>query len=137
MSTHPKALSNEGITPERYKELRAVCHQYPEYRRILERERRGLTEKPMGRPSAWRRSDPTGNRAVAIAASRCARRVALIEQTANAAAGAAIAPALIESVSTERGYDALKTRPPCGRRMFYVLRLAFYILLDTRLDEQD
>lgn len=137
MSTHPKALTNEGITPERYKELRAICHQYPEYRRILERERRGMTEKPTGRPSAFRQKDPTGNRAVSIAASRCARRVSLIERTASAAAGAAIAPALIESVSTERNFEALRNRPPCGRRLFYVLRLGFYILLDTRLDEEE
>lgn len=137
MSTHPKALALEGITPERYKELKSICHQYPEYKRILERERLGLTEKPQGRSSAWRPSDPTGNRAVSVASGRCARRVTLIERTASAAAGAAIAPMLIESVTTERSYDTLRKKPPCGRRLFYVLRLSFYILLDIRLTDAE
>ena len=138
MRNHPRALENEGITPERYKELRAICEQYPEYVRLLRRARAGLEERPNrkgGRGGAWRRPDPTGNVAVEIVArfSWYSDRIALIEGCARAVAGNAIAPALLECVTEGRNFDILRKRPPCGRQTFYKLRLLFFILLDARL----
>ena len=138
MRNHPMALANEGITPERYTELRAICGQYPDYKRTLERARHGLVEDPRrrrSRSSAWKQPDPTGN-AAAVLADRfgwMSERVRLIEHCAREAAGSAVAPALIESVTEGRTYDALRHRPPCGRRFFYAVRLGFFVLLDVRL----
>lgn len=136
MRKHPRALANEGITPERYAELIHACRQYPGYVRYLRRVRAGLEDRPSkaGKGGAWRRPDPTGN-AAAYVADRTAwysARVQMIEACARAAAGSAIAPALIECVTEGRAYDALKRRPPCGREMFYRMRLLFFVLLDER-----
>lgn len=138
MRKHPRALEAEGITPERYAELRAVCRQYPGHVRYLRLVRSGLEERPerrRGRSGVWKKPDPTGN-AAAYVADRTAwesSRVQLIEGCARAVAVAAVVPALIECVTEERGYDILRHRPPCGRQAFYRTRLLFFILLDARL----
>ena len=136
MRNHPKALEREGITPARYAELRAICRQYPDNVRYLSKVRAGLEDRPArrGRPSAWKQPDPTGN-AAAYNADRAAweaSRVQLVEGCAHAVAGPAIAPALIECVTLERSYEALRHRPPCGWKYFYKLRLLFFVLLDAR-----
>lgn len=134
MRKHPKRLSEAGIGPWRYAELRAICRQYPEAKRDLERARNGIVDRRPGR-GAWKQPDPTGNAAVALAAMPQARVVKLVEETAEAVADRAIAPALIKSVTWGRAFDKLRPRPPCGHNQFNSLRLAFYIELDRRMNE--
>lgn len=133
----PKALENEGITRERYQELQAICRQYHQHKREIRRAQAGLTDKPTRRrgPSAWKRPDPTGNAAAAVADATAyyRARVQLIDGCARAAAGSAVAPALIECVTEGRAFDKLRHCPPCGKEMFYKLRLLFFILLDERM----
>ena len=133
----PKALEDEGITRERYQELLAICRQYREYKRIIRRFETGTANRPERRrgPGAWKRPDPTGNAAAAVADATAyyRARVKLIDGCARAAAGSAVAPALIECVTEGHAFETLKHRPPCGRQMFYRLRLLFFVLLDERL----
>ncbi len=81
--------------------------------------------------AAWRRPDPTGNAALALADNPDGRRVALIEQCAGAVAEPVTAAAILKSVTEGQPWSRL--RPPCGEKQFYVLRLLFYIELDRRL----
>lgn len=140
MSKHPAALAREGITPERYQEMLAICRQYRRYKNEIRLWQAGLVERPRrGRGGAWRQPDPTGNAAAGIAdATSWERgRVRLIEETAQKAAGSAVAPAILENVTEGRNYDCLRRRPPCGRRQFYICRLGFFLLLDARLREHE
>ena len=130
MRQHPARLTAAGITPARYGELRNFCRQYREYKRALANARAGIVDRgPRG--GAWRKPDPTGNRAASLADHPAARRVALIEQCAGAVAEPAVAKALLRYVTAGEGYYA--TRPPVGRNQFYILALLFYIELDRRL----
>lgn len=135
MRTHPARLSAAGITPWRYAELRAVCRQYREYRRALERARQGIVDRPARRSGKWRRPDPTGNAAVSIAAMPEQRMVRQIDQSAAAVAEPAVAAGIVKSVTEGIPYEKLRKRPPCGRNQFYVLVHLFYIELDARLRE--
>ncbi len=138
MRNHPRALANEGITPERYKELRDMCLQYRQHKRSIRIFQAGLENRlPSRRSGAWKRPDPTGNAAASVADNTAwyRKRVQLIDACARAAAGSAIAPALIECVTEDRAFEKLRHSPPCGREMFYKLRLLFFILLDARLKE--
>lgn len=130
MPKHPARLKNVGISQARYEELKAVCRQYRECRRRLELARAGIVDRSEGR-GAWRRPDPTGNAALALADHPDARRVALIEQCAQAVAEPVTAAAILKSVTEGQPWSRL--RPPCGEKQFYVLRLLFYIELDRRL----
>lgn len=132
MRSHPKTLSEMGIGPWRYAELRAICRQYPEAKKRLEEARRGIMDRKPGR-GAWRQPDPTGNSAIILAAMPEARIVKLVEGSAAAVATPSIAPGLIESVSRGRPYDQLKHKPPMGHNQFNRLRLTFYVELDRRL----
>ena len=133
MRKHPSRLLEAGISPARYDELRAVCRQYPEYRRQLERARAGIVDRPRRRGGAWRKPDPTGNTAIQLAALPFVRRMRAIEQSANAVAVPNIAEALIKNACEGMPYYQL--RPAIGERQFYVLRQLFFIELDSRIDE--
>lgn len=133
MRRHPATLAAAGISPARYDELKNICRQYREYKRQLNLARAGVSDKKGG-SGAWRKPDPTGNAAVALADHPCARRVRIIEQCAKEAAEPPIAQALLKSVTQGVSYEHL--RPPCGARQFYGMRLAFFIRLDARLWEE-
>lgn len=133
MRQHPRRLSEAGISPERYGELQRVCRQLPEYRERLRRLRAGIVDKPA--PSgAWRKSDPTGNRAMELADNPWARRIRIIEDAAREVAPPVVARAILFSVSNRNfPYELIEPKPPCGRRQFYRARLDFYIELDRRM----
>lgn len=133
MRKHPSRLLEAGISPARYDELRAVCRQYPEYRRQLERARAGIVDRPRRRSGAWRKPDPTGNTAIQLASLPFVRRMRAIEQSANAVAVPNIAEALIKNACEGMPYYQL--RPAIGERQFYVLRQLFFIELDSRIDD--
>ena len=135
MKTHPARLTDAGIGPWRYAELRAMCRQYRENKRALERARQGIIDRPRRHGGKWRLPDPTGNAAVNIAAMREQRAVRLIEQSAAAVAEPVVAKAIIRYVADGVPYDRMRQRPPCGRNQFYVLCLLFYIELDARMEE--
>lgn len=133
MRTHPARLSEAGISPARYAELRAICRQYGEARRQLALARAGVVDRPARRSGKWRRPDPTGNAAIAIADHPAQRRVAVIERCAHRVAEPTVAGAILKSVSEGIPYGKLYRRPPIGERQFNVLRLLFYIELDREL----
>lgn len=129
---HPARLAAAGISPARYDELRAVCRQYPEYRRQLERARAGIEDRPRRRGGAWKLPDPTGNAAIHLASLPFVRRLRAIEESAAAVAEPAIAEALIKNAC--EGIQYYRLRPAIGERQFYVLRQLFFIELDLRVD---
>lgn len=131
MRTHPSRLNAAGISSARYAELRAFCRQYPEYRRQLADARAGIVDRPARRNGKWRKPDPTGNAAIAIADHPAARRVRLIERCAARVAEPVIAQAILRNVTEGDNYYRL--RPPCGDKQFYVLRQLFFIELDREL----
>lgn len=131
MRTHPARLSEAGISPARYAELRAICRQYGEARRQLALARAGVVDRPARRSGKWRRPDPTGNAAIAIADHPAQRRVAVIERCANRVAEPAVAGAILRYVSEGVSYH--RSQPPVGRNQFYILVLLFYIELDREM----
>lgn len=136
MRKHPARLAAAGITPWRYAELRAICRQYREHKRALERARLGIVDRPRRRAGAWRLPDPTGNAAIRIADMREQKTVRLIEQSADAVAEPIVAEAIIRNVTEGVPYEHMHKRPPCGRNQFYVLCLLFYIELDARMGNE-
>lgn len=133
MRKHPARLSAAGISPARYDELRAVCRQYRECKRRLAMAHAGIVDRPERRSGAWKKPDPTGNAAIALADHPDARRVKLIEQCADAVAEPVIAAALLKYVTEGRAWEYQCQRPPIGRTQFYILALLFYIEMDRRL----
>lgn len=133
MSTHPEWLTQAGITPGRYAELRAICRQYPEYVKALRRRRAGIVDKPNRGPGPWKRPDPTGNAAASIVDDTAwlDARIKMIERCANKCAPPGVARAVLKSVTRETTYESLS--PPCGKRQFYSYRLWFYVLLDEAI----
>ena len=131
MRKHPRRLTEAGVSPARYAELRDVCRQYREMRRDVERARHGL----FGRFELKSRRDPTGNTAAAVASMPQARRCRIIEQCAGDVAGRIVGRAILKSVTDGDAYARL--RPPCGERQFYQLRLSFFAELDRRLWEME
>lgn len=133
MRKHPARLAAAGITPARYDELRAICRQYRECKRRLAWAHAGIVDKPERRSGVWKKPDPTGNAAMALADHPDARRVRLIEQCAAAVAEPVIAAALIKFVTEGRAWEYQSPRPPIGRTQFYILALLFYIEMDRRM----
>ena len=131
---HPKRLRAAGISEYRLTELKAVCRQYPAYKKWLTNARAGIVDRPEGRSSAWHKPDPTGNAAIRIADSMAARRVKLIEQSANAVSEPIVARGLLKYVTEGTAYDYQHPRPPVGRNQFYILALLFYIEMDRRME---
>lgn len=134
MRKHPALLEEAGIDAMRYNELQWICRQYPGYVRKIRRVRAGIVDRPPGRAGRWKRPDPTGNAAVNIAGEVAwmEARVKMIDACARKVAPAAVAKAIVKSV-TERGASYETLRPPCGRRQFFDLRLWFYRYLDEAL----
>ena len=135
MRRHPQILSDNGITPQRYQELQAICRQYPIYVRMLRRASAGIVDKPNRRTGAWKQPDPTGNQAASLADSmRFEReRMAMIERCLKQSAPTYLYKPLLKSVT--EGYTWEHLRPPCGKRQFYDARLWFFIALDEGLRE--
>lgn len=134
MRTHPARLSNAGITPARYEELRAICRQYRWMKRAMDRARAGIVDRPEGKSGAWHRPDPTGSAAISLAGHPYAKRMKQIEESAAKVAEPVVAAALLRNVTEGWSYEHL--RPPCGEKQFYVIRQLFYIELDRRLWEE-
>ena len=107
MRKHPRALSDAGISPARYAELKSICRQYREMRRSVH--------------VGW----PDGNRRAK------AWRVGAIEKAAEDAGGNVIGTALLINVTEDKSYAKLE--PPCGPRQFYQMRTALFIKLDDIL----
>ena len=107
MKKHPRALSDAGISPARYDELKSICKQYLEMRRSVS--------------VGW----PDENSRVKM------WRVGAIEKAAEDAGGNVIGTALLINVTEGKSYAKLET--PCGPRQFYQMRTALFINLDDRL----
>ena len=126
-----RRLSEAGITTPRLLELKAMCLQYPQYKRQLAEARSGVVDRPNRTSGAWHKPDPTGNAAIAIADHPAQKRVNMIERCANRVAEPVVAAALLKNVTADVGYN--KLRPPCGPNQFYVTRQLFFIELDREL----
>lgn len=134
MRKHPSRLSAAGISPARYDELRAICRQYRECKRRLAWAHAGIVDRPERRSGAWKKPDPTGNAAMALADHPDAKRVRLIEQCAAAVAEPVVARGLLLYVTEGRAWEYQSPRPPIGRNQFYVTAQLFYIELDRCLE---
>lgn len=134
MRKHPSRLSTAGISPARYDELRAICRQYRECKRRLAWAHAGIVDRPERRSGAWKKPDPTGNAAMALADHPDAKRVKLIEQCAAAVAEPVVARGLLLYVTEGRAWEYQSPRPPIGRNQFYVTAQLFYIELDRCLE---
>lgn len=133
MRTFPERLKAAGITPNRYRELQAICRDYPDYKRRLRRARAGIVDRPARASGACHRPDPTAGEAMFLAAHPAARRVKLIEDCARRVAEPCVAAAILKNVTEDISWE--KQRPPIGMNQFYAIRLAFYVELDRRLWE--
>lgn len=134
MRKHPARLAAAGISPARYDELRAICRQYWECKRRLAWAHAGIVDRPERRSGAWKKPDPTGNAAMALADHPDAKRVKLIEQCAAAVAEPIVARGLLLYVTKGRAWEYQSPRPPIGRNQFYVIAQLFYIELDRCLE---
>lgn len=119
MRQHPRALAEGEISPARYEELKSICRQYREMRMVVSMAERYGHHRALSGDASRDRELPE------------ARRVRIIEQTAMAAGGEAVGPAILRNVTEGQIYA--KLRPPCGERQFYQLRLEFYRELDKQL----
>lgn len=129
---HSKKYMEAGISPARLKELKGFCLQYKEMQRIVRMARAGIVDRREGN-GAWRKPDPTGNAAQALADNPAARRVKLIEDCAAAVAVPVIAGYILRNVTEGESWDTMT--PPVDRNIFYDLTRDFYIELDKRLWE--
>ena len=136
MRKHPARLAAAGISPARYDELRAICRQYRECKRRLAWAHAGIVDRPERRSGAWRKPDPTGNAAMALADHPDARRVRMIELCAATVAEPVVARCLLQYVAEGRAWEFQNPRPPMGRNQFYVTAQLFYIELDRALADQ-
>ena len=134
MRKHPSRLSTAGISPARYDELRAICRQYWECKRRLAWAHAGIVDRPERQSGAWKKPDPTGNAAMALADHPDAKRVKLIEQCVAAVAEPVVARGLLLYVTKGRAWEYQSPRPPIGRNQFYVTAQLFYIELDRCLE---
>lgn len=134
MRKHPARLAAAGISPARYDELRAICRQYWECKRRLAWAHAGIVDRPERWSGAWKKPDPTGNAAMALADHPDAKRVKLIEQCAAAVAEPVVARGLLLYVTKGRAWEYQSPRPPIGRNQFYVTAQLFYIELDRCLE---
>jgi hypothetical protein len=131
MRKHPRRLSEAGITPARYDELRAICRQYGQYKAEAAAIERGEIDR-RGGSGAWHPKDPTGDEALRRADNFARRRVALIEGAAKGAGP--LAPYVLRSVTEGLRFEFV--RPPCGEKQFYRERLMYYIALDRMLRDR-
>lgn len=127
---HPRILREAGISPARYRELQDICAQYREYRRMIAMVRAGIEDR-RGHGSAWHRPDPTGEKAVRLAAMAAEGRIRMIDTAATRVGGPVVGRAILRSVTERIDYDRLS--PPLGRKQFYALRLWFFVELDRAL----
>ena len=134
MRKHPARLAAVGISPARYDELRAICRQYWECKRRLAWAHAGIVDRPERQSGAWKKPDPTGNAAMALADHPDAKRVKLIEQCVAAVAEPVVARGLLLYVTKGRAWEYQSPRPPIGRNQFYVTAQLFYIELDRCLE---
>lgn len=120
-------LDDYGISCWRYKQLYALCRQYPEKRKILASVRELDALANDGLPHGNGTSDPTARKA--DKALQLREDIALIEDTAREV-DPANWTALIRNVTEGVPYEYLQVY--CGRRQFYESRRKFFWILDRR-----
>lgn len=120
-------LTDYGISTWRYRELYALCRQYPEMQRELAAARELDARCSDGMPHGNTVTDPTARRAEA--ALKIREKIAVIEDAAREA-DAVNWKELLENVTRGTRYEYLQVY--CGRRQFYENRRKFFWLLDQR-----
>ena len=103
-------------------------------RNVTELCHAGIVDRPERQSGAWKKPDPTGNAAMALADHPDAKRVKLIEQCVAAVAEPVVARGLLLYVTKGRAWEYQSPRPPIGRNQFYVTAQLFYIELDRCLE---
>lgn len=120
-------LDDYGISCWRYKQLYAMCRQYPEKRKILSSCRELDAMVNDGLPHGNSKADPTARKA--DIALQLQHDIALIEDTARAVDRVNWLP-LLQNVTEGVPFEHLQVY--CGRRQFYEMRRKFFLLLDNR-----
>ena len=132
----PRWITQHGISPSRYAELRAFCRQYPEWKveaaSMLGTAGAGTESAPRGSEPG----DPTG-RAVERR-ERILAKIALVESCAAAIDGGRWYQALILNACNGMSYDCIRDLHPATLRtsmvgQFFKARHAFFCLLDQRM----
>lgn len=126
-------LDEYGISKNRYKELRAFCLQYPEWKE-KESEILDSGTAPQDGPAVKNHiSDPTQKKGLALILSNVTGKIKLIEDTARDV-DVILAEYLIRNVTTEYyGYqDLVKCGMVCSRSDFYRKRRQFFYYLNQK-----
>ena len=127
-------LDEYGINKKRYRELKAFCLQYPNWKEkeaeILE-SGRNLTDMPVVKNHI---SDPTQKKGFALILSNVTSKIKLIEETAREV-DVIMAEYLIRNVTTRyNGYHELvNCGMTCSRSDFYRKRRQFFCYLNKKV----
>jgi len=127
-------LDEYGISKNRYRELRAFCLQYPEWKE-KEAEILDSGTVPQGGPAVKNHiSDPTQKKGLALILSNVTGKIKLIEDTARDV-DVILADYLILNVTTEyNSYpDLAKSGMVCSKNNFYRKRRQFFFYLNQKL----
>lgn len=120
-------LEKEGISEERYSELKAMARRYDELKKLDGQWRRGELDRKNDGNTAWRgHSDPTAREGERLASNPYAWKVAAIERAA-VLADAEICRWLLRNVTQGIAYE--KVNPPCSRERFFKARRNFFVEL--------
>ena len=129
-------LKEFDISRHRYFELKHIALQYDEMREDEAKLRRGEVDRKEGGNQAWKRPDPTGNKAIGDAMASKADRIRAIEESARAVAenaGMWIYGRLMENVTQGIQYAKMIPPPPCREDYFYDARKLFFVELNKRI----
>lgn len=120
-------LEKEGISEERYMELKALARRYRELKTLDRKWRAGELDRKGGGNTEWHgHSDPTAMEGQRLASNPYAWKVAAIERAA-VLADKEICTWLLKNVTEGIAYE--KVCPPCSRERFFRARRNFFVEL--------
>lgn len=128
-------LSCYGITPNRYRELKYFCLQYPEWKQELKELSFVQAVKNDNIGSAGnKKSTPTENIALKKMQleTKCNLLDEVIEKTTKGIES--LEKGLIENITKNKSFEYIDI--PCSRSYFYRMRRNFFATLSKRLNEQ-
>ena len=127
-------LDKYGISNSRYRELRAFCLQYPEWKNELAFEKdavRSVNSDGIKKGSSI--SDTTGN--LAMRRIKLQEKCRIVDECLNIA-GKDLKKYLYASVCEDKPLPYIdgKMQIPCERSTFYDMRRYFFYILDQKKD---
>lgn len=125
-------MSENGISPKRFKELCGFCEQYPEWKEKLIEIQPSAKSMPVdGMP--YSKTNRTGNPTMSMAIKRAEleSKISVVEKAAKEA-GADLWEYLILNACYGEYIDYLITVKcmPCSKRTFIRMRKSFFAIID-------